>query len=354
MVDTVQSIDELEALLSDLDDLELEPAPAPVVASQEVSDEEMELIDIEEPVQVTATSAAEAELDDLDLADLEEPSPAAAIVTPQEEALLAELGGDAAAAEKAADPQPESNAGLSVVELVKRKRANAKAAVPETPLSAPIAQAVVTELPPDDEIDALLEAAVSAKPPAGIAEQAIAPAPAAGVSAPKASQDGGMFAFAPGNELSTFIEADRLKQDLEFSDANISTAMTRQAPLFAHYSTLAHKAQYQADRAKQHCELVEAQLNQAFRDQFISEGVKYTEKMIESAIIRDAGYQAAMKKRHEASAIAEMVKSAADSFRHRRDMLIQVGADLREEKKGSPVVKEHPGVAAMNSLRNRA
>lgn len=150
--------------------------------------------------------------------------------------------------------------------------------------------------------------------------------------------------------LNTFIDADQLQKDLNFTEASINMAMTRQAALFAHYARLSADATFQADRAKQQVELLEAQLNQRFRDAMVTAGTKFTEKSIDAMVIQDSSYQAAQERAHEAKAIASMVATAADSFRHRKDMLIQVGADLRLEKQGELRTKEHPGQRAVDSL----
>ena len=140
--------------------------------------------------------------------------------------------------------------------------------------------------------------------------------------------------FSPESNLKTFIKAEQLQADLDFSQLSLSNAQMRQASLFAHYSMLAHQAQFQADRAYQQVDLLEAQLDQKYRDAFTTSGTKVTENVIKSAIIKDERYQAAMLRKHEAKAIAEMVKSASDSFRHRRDMISVMSYDTREERKG--------------------
>lgn len=375
MTANVESIEDLEAMLADLDDLELDEEPAPaskpaVTKEPELSDADLEDLDAPEESTVQAVKEpSDDELDDLDLDDLvdapvAETKPIEAPVDQKE--VLNELAAEAPKAEEKpviqAEPGKKSNPMLEMVAAKRKQMAEQSvtgepAAKTETKPAKPKAEKVepVVKAEPilddDAEIDALLDAAVSAKAPEPEPEKPKKTAKA-GSAASAITPPATTFAFAPSNALSTFIDELQLRQDLEFTEATISMAMTRQAPLFAHYSTLAHKAQYQADRAKQQVDLVEAQLDQAYRDKFISEGVKASENMVKAAITRDAAYQEAQNKRHEAQAIAEMVKSAADSFRHRRDMLIQVGADLREEKKGSPSTKEHAGQAAMRSLRN--
>ncbi len=311
MPETLNSSDDLEALLADLtaEDLELLDEPVKPAATPVIEPEPPLVAD--KPKR-TRRPKAEAEpkpvpveeeinLDDLDDLTLDEPVKV-----------------------NAAEPEP------AAVEVV------AEAAA-ELPVIAS-----------DDEIDALL-AAVEEAPPVVVY---VDPTPTVKVTTPRYEEE--EERFVPESDLKTFIDIDRLKADLDFTETNISLAMTRQASLFAHYSTLAHQAQFQADRADQQVDLVEAQLDQKYRDAFVTAGQKVTENMIKAAIIKDDKFQKAMLRKNEAKAIAEMVKSAADSFRHRRDMLIQVGADLRQQAQGEVRTKEHPGHAALEALGRRA
>lgn len=195
-----------------------------------------------------------------------------------------------------------------------------------------------------------MEAKVSADPEldALLAGVEAAPTPKPVVTAPV--KPVAVTATKKAGALNTFIDADQLQRDLHFTEATINDGMTRQAALFAHYARLSADATYQSDRAKQQVDLLEAQLNQRFRDAMIAAGTKFTEKSIDAMVIQDSSYQAAQERAHEAKAIASMVASAADSFRHRKDMLIQVGADLRLEKQGELRMKEHAGERALAQL----
>lgn len=323
MPKTLDNSDDLEALLADLsdDDFSLLDEPAKPAAQPVIEAEPAPVVEkakrtrkpkAEVAPEPVAAAAAEEEinLDDLDDLTLDEPKPA---VSAELIELAVETG------------------------LIDEDTAVA--------LSEPV---VKIETTPDDEIDALLAAAEETAPVVIYTD----PTPTVKVTAPRYEEK--EERFVPESDLRTFIDIDRLKADLDFTETNISLAMTRQASLFAHYSTLAHQAQFQADRADQQVDLIEAQLDQKYRDAFVTAGQKITENMIKAAIIKDEKYQKAMLRKNESKAIAEMVKSAADSFRHRRDMLIQVGADLRQQAQGNVHTKEHPGQAALDRLSARA
>ncbi|QOC57917.1 hypothetical protein phiK7B1_062 [Pseudomonas phage phiK7B1] len=215
--------------------------------------------------------------------------------------------------------------------------------LPKEPVVVEPEPVVVAEEPKGDDepTDEELEALLAAVPE-------VAPAPKAAVTSP--SKPVSVTPTKKAGGLNTFIDADQLQRDLHFTELTINDGMTRQAALFAHYARLSADATYQSDRAKQQVELLEATLNQRFRDSMVAAGTKFTEKAIDAMVIQDSSYQAAQERAHEAKAIASMVASAADSFRHRKDMLIQVGADLRLEKQGELRMKAHPGQSALDNL----
>lgn len=313
MPETLNSSDDLEALLADLSEIDLDLIDEPVNA-------------VETPVIETAPAPVEVKVKRTRKSKEAVEAP----LLPEEEFDLDELAELASSTTPVHDANPPVGIEPAIV-------------LSETVTTPPAATQ-------DDEIDALLAAAEEA-PPVVIYTD---PTPTVKAHAPRYEE--AEERFVPESDLKTFIDIDRLKADLDFTETNISLAMTRQASLFAHYSTLAHQAQFQADRADQQVDLIEAQLDQKYRDAFVTAGQKVTENMIKAAIIKDDKYQKAMLRKNEAKAIAEMVKSAADSFRHRRDMLIQVGADLRQQAQGEVRTKEkeHPGHAALEALGRRA
>ena len=231
----------------------------------------------------------------------------------------------------------ELNALVELVEETDKVISKAAKIVPETVTEQPVETSNASL--GDPELDALLAAAE------------VAPAAKPVVTAPV--KPVAVTATKKAGALNTFIDADQLQRDLHFTEATINDGMTRQAALFAHYARLSADATYQSDRAKQQVDLLEAQLNQRFRDAMVAAGTKFTEKSIDAMVIQDSSYQAAQERAHEAKAIASMVASAADSFRHRKDMLIQVGADLRLEKQGELRMKEHAGERALSQLENK-
>lgn len=341
-----KSLDELDAALADFDEPAILAAGALADAGllKPITAEQMKdfVEQANGPSKASQLSpAAKAEI----LAKLEEPAPASQPLPTQDEVL--------AALEALGQP----GLGVPMDELT-----------PEQQKRVTDAQAALAK-PEGDDVDALLaDLDKSGKSPtptqqAQIEEEVAIRADAAALDAallsgapvlapsPAASIE---LSFNAKGPLKTFIDPDALQRDLHFTENSISTAMIRQAALFAHYSTLSAQAKFQYDRCKQSVELYQANLDQQLRDDLTTAGTKFTEKVIEAMVLKDSGYQAAITRMHEAKAIASMVDTAADSFRHKKDMLIQVGADLRQQKQGELVMlektKAHPGAAALEAM----
>jgi len=143
--------------------------------------------------------------------------------------------------------------------------------------------------------------------------------------------------------IKRFLDPDKLKADLAFSINDLSSAMMEQSAILAYYGVLAAQAAKQVDILKLALENKEAALYQFERNKAATSGEKLTETMLE--------------KRIEATA-----KIAVESFRHRRDMLVQMGLLEREEMKGelriqakqdAQNVVESAKTRELDRLRNR-
>lgn len=131
-----------------------------------------------------------------------------------------------------------------------------------------------------------------------------------------------------------FIDAAKLKTDLSFSINDLSDAMVSQASLFAYYGTIAAEASRQVDNLKMNLEVVESTVNRLIRDGLVKGGVKVTESMIDKSVQTNGRVVALKRALNEARQIESNAKTALEAFRHRRDMLVQMGLISREEMKG--------------------
>lgn len=136
-------------------------------------------------------------------------------------------------------------------------------------------------------------------------------------------------------ELDNFISPEAMLKDVGFTAETVTSAFISQASLFSYYAAKHARAERQEARAKHNLEIVEAILDKKYRKHFRDEGVKFTETVIANEIIASKMHREATDDYIDAKQICSVCKAAVEAFRHRKDMLIQVGADSREEKKGA-------------------
>lgn len=158
-------------------------------------------------------------------------------------------------------------------------------------------------------------------------------------------------ATGPGN-LQHYIDVDQFRTDTRVSEANLDQCMIEQNGLRAWYGAVAARAEAQAARVKAKFEVVEATLYDHHRKELAKSGEKTTEKMVENAVKLDPRWLKAKNMVIEAETIATINKGLVESIKDRRDMIIQLGADRRDEYKGAARVLAEQG--QRDELRDRA
>ena len=131
-----------------------------------------------------------------------------------------------------------------------------------------------------------------------------------------------------------YVDPAKLKADLAFSNLNLTDAMMSQASLFAHYGILAAQASKQVHDLELLIEATEASVYRNERDLAISNGEKPSDAGLKQIVSRNSKVKQLKRCLNEALQIEATAKIATESFRHRRDMLVQQGLLSREEMKG--------------------
>lgn len=139
--------------------------------------------------------------------------------------------------------------------------------------------------------------------------------------------------------LKTLIDPDLYAADTQINPADINDGMIQQASLFAHYSTLYARAQAQYDRFRQLQEIIDAKLDRSIREEMQSAGEKITEKAIEQRIALSASHINAVRNVNFCREQVELSKCALEALKQKRDMLVQLGVQAREEMKGELYIK---------------
>lgn len=140
-------------------------------------------------------------------------------------------------------------------------------------------------------------------------------------------------------KVKMYVNPEAFKEDISVNIIDLDNAFITQASMFAHYGMMSAKASEQMDNFKMTLDAVEAKLNTVHREALLKATGKVTEAMVTNAVLTDKNYLLARKNYIEAKGVYEMSKVPTEAYRHRRDMLIQLGATAREERKGEMFIK---------------
>lgn len=131
-----------------------------------------------------------------------------------------------------------------------------------------------------------------------------------------------------------YIDPDRLKADVSINILDLDGALMTHASNFVHYAVQASNARRQFERMKAAFEIHESKLDNKWRTVLKEENPKTTEAQIRAAVVGDPTWSAANSRLIEARTIYELAQDAKEAFVMRRDTLLQLAKDAREERKG--------------------
>ena len=130
------------------------------------------------------------------------------------------------------------------------------------------------------------------------------------------------------------------REHLDLRSKPIQEAFFEQAELFGWYTTAYELAMDQEARLKEELARTYARLDHMHRTNAKASGVKMTEKMVENTVITDPTYTKAHGDYLDAKRNTGLLKATKEAMIHRRDMLIQLGANYRAEGQSYINIKE--------------
>lgn len=130
------------------------------------------------------------------------------------------------------------------------------------------------------------------------------------------------------------LDVEKFIEDTRVSEIHLDECFQKQSSLRAYYGALAAQYEAQAQKMSTAFEVLEAKLFKKYRDEAAANGVKATEKMLENQVKADPAWFSGKTKVAEARRNSDILKALVMSLVDRRDMLIQLGADRRDESKG--------------------
>lgn len=272
---------------------------------------------------------------------------------------------DALAAELEEKPLPVTPAVAAKIAALADDVPFEPTSVVKAPPPAPVQEVAVTEVTGSDIDDemAALEAELAGTPatpdPApqtttmAVIEEGIAAAAATSAPPPVAAEDEPAHPNPPKKAVLDFdIDVDQFRVDTRVSETNLDSCFMEQAGLIAHYVKIHAHAEAQAARTKLQVEIAEARLYDRHRKELAKGPDKVTEKAVENAVKMDPQYAKIQVLLIDAESKAAVAKGLVESLKQRRDMLIQLGADRREDGKGA--VRILAAQAAAGNLADRA
>lgn len=151
------------------------------------------------------------------------------------------------------------------------------------------------------------------------------------------------------------LDVEKFVRDTRISEVDLDKAFFEQSSLRAYYGALAAEYESFANRLETIVEAKEAVIARQIRAQALNENKKLSEKMVEELVRSDPKWIKMKNAVYEAQAQATIAKAFVQSLIDRRDMLIQLGADRRDESKGQLRMLEiQKDNAKLASIRQKA
>ena len=139
--------------------------------------------------------------------------------------------------------------------------------------------------------------------------------------------EGTIISFKQGSKTVKFDIPEIFAVD----EANLTSDFASQAAMFAFFSTKLADAERDKAQVEMKLEMIYAQADDAYRAEMDMNNRKYTEAVIKSLIIRDEEYGIAKQAEIDSKYIVDLLKAIVNSLKMRADMLISLGAHMRQE-----------------------
>ena len=315
-----------DALLAELEvEVTTTPASAPVVSK--VDEELLEALEIIEDTPAPTTAEAPV--------SVSEPVSAPEAVTTAPEAELSPED-ELAALEAELNGEPVATTPAPVSKPVKVEEEHGVSFIPGAVL-----------VDPEFEKEAvLLTASLAAN--AAMSQAGVMPATTGIIEGLTAKE---AFAVDELEGLTFFTDPKQFRIDTGISDHDLDRCFMEQSGLFSHYSSNGARSEAQHARLKLKFEVLEAKLYEEERRIAVEEGEKVTEKMLENRVKTNPLWVKTKLAVINAAGVSDINKGLTESLRHRKDMLVQMGADRRGEMQGQARMQASAGIHANEQER---
>lgn len=151
-------------------------------------------------------------------------------------------------------------------------------------------------------------------------------------------------------EVHKFYNRPQVEKDLTPS-VDINAAMNIVGQQFSYYSDLHTEAEIQYGIFAELKDYAEAVMDKEYRKQLAAAGEKITEKTVSSSVATSKVMLEINRLARDAKAQVMYLKGTCDALRQRKDALIAISYNMREQMKGDPTVREAMGRKQSLSLQ---
>lgn len=122
-----------------------------------------------------------------------------------------------------------------------------------------------------------------------------------------------------------------LATDLHIDSTDLSEEIVKQPSLYAYYAERLSEAIRKLKDYELQVEVFEAALDRQIRDKALAKREKMTEPQVVARMKSNDTWINHKKKVHELSAAADQIKGIVEAMRQKKDMLVTISANARQE-----------------------
>lgn len=130
------------------------------------------------------------------------------------------------------------------------------------------------------------------------------------------------------------LNAAEAHKDTQINPIDLTNEMIMQPGLYLKYALKHQKAMRTEGNAKLALEVTQSATDKRIRDDAAEKGEKLTEAKISSQVSTDKRVIAAIKAYNDAKSDTALTKDILEALKQKRDMIVQLGVNAREEMKG--------------------
>ncbi|QVD58107.1 hypothetical protein BT3_146 [Staphylococcus phage BT3] len=128
-----------------------------------------------------------------------------------------------------------------------------------------------------------------------------------------------------------------ITDELKITEYTIQEDFMQQSAKYAFWASILEKVRAYSEMEQRNLETIGSKLNLTIRQEYEQQGKKPTKDMIESSVYIHDSYQQQLKVVEAWNYKVKQLQYVVKAFETRRDMMIQLGAELRQTNKNGGI-----------------